>query len=172
MGKLFLAFTLVPIVDLWLTLRIGRALGVWPTIALLVASGVVGAWLARVEGARVLSGWRAALAAGRMPEEGILSGVLVLVGAALLVSPGIVSDVVGLALLFPPTRRIAADGLRAWLARKLRRGQVRIFTMHGPGARDPGDDPDVIDVTPPPRRRPPEVIDVTPPRGPRDGDLR
>jgi UPF0716 protein FxsA len=166
MGKLFLAFTLVPIVDLWLTLRLGRVLGVWPTIALVLASGVVGAWLARVEGARVVRGWRAALAAGRMPEEGILSGVLVLVGAVLLVSPGILTDVAGLALLFPPTRRIAAGGLRAWLERKLRLGQVRIFTTRGPGGY--GREPEVIDVTPP-RRRSPDVIDVTPPRGPPGG---
>jgi UPF0716 protein FxsA len=116
-GKLFLAFTLVPIVDLWLLLRIGGRLGLVPTVALVVGTGLLGAWLARREGARVLQGWRRAMADGRLPEEGVLSGALVLAGGVLLVTPGVLTDVAGLALLLPPTRRVAADGLRRWLRR-------------------------------------------------------
>jgi UPF0716 protein FxsA len=151
-GRLFLLFTLLPLLDLWVLLAIGRALGLWPTLALVVLTGLAGAWLAKAEGRRVLRGWQGALAEGRVPDEGILSGALVLAGGVLLVSPGVITDVVGLALLFPPTRRLAAAGLRAYLGRQLRSGHLRVVTF---GAE--------------PRRRGPaadEIVDVTPPRPP------
>jgi UPF0716 protein FxsA len=155
-GRLFLLFTLVPVLDLWVLFAIGRAMGFWPTIALLVGTGVAGAWLAKAEGRRVLGGWRRALEEGRMPDEGLVSGALVLAGGVLLVSPGVLTDAIGLALLFPPTRRLAARGLRAWLGRRIRDGQIRIVTFGrgaGPrGDRGPAAD-EVVDVTP--GRRPP-----------------
>jgi UPF0716 protein FxsA len=145
-GKLFLLFTVVPIVDLWLLLRIGRAIGVVPAVVLILATGLLGAALARAEGARVLGAWRRSLAEGRMPEEGVLSGALVLVGGVLLVAPGVLTDLAGLALLFPPTRRVAADALRGWVRRKVERGQVRVVTFDGPPR--PAERDEVIDVTP------------------------
>lgn len=148
MGKLFLLFTAVPLLDLWLLLAIGDVIGFWPTLGLVLLTGFAGATLARVEGLRVLGAWRAALAAGRLPEEGVLSGVLVLVGAVLLVTPGVITDVAGLALLVPASRRLAARALRAWLARQIRSGRVRVVS----GARAaPGRPPasrEVVDVTP------------------------
>lgn len=160
MGKLFLLFTLLPLADLWLLLAIGRALGFWPTLALVIATGFAGAWLARAEGRRVLLGWQRALSEGRVPDEGIVSGVLVLAGGVLLVSPGVLTDVVGLALLFPPTRRLFGAGLRRWLGRKVRSGQVRVVTF-GRGPAGP----------PPARRAADELVDVTPPGpGPTPGD--
>lgn len=146
MPLLFLLFTAVPLVDLWLLVRIGGAIGAWPAVALVVLTGVAGAALARAEGARVLGAWRGALEAGRMPEEGIVSGALVLAGGLLLVTPGVVTDAVGLLLLVPPTRRLAARALRRWLDRKIASGRVRVVRWGGAG---PGREP--IDVTP---RRP------------------
>jgi UPF0716 protein FxsA len=149
-GKLFLLFTAVPLLDLWLLLAIGDVIGFWPTVGLVLLTGFAGATLARIEGLRVLGAWRAALAAGRLPEEGVLSGVLVLVGAVLLVTPGVLTDVVGLALLVPASRRLAARGLRAWLARQIRSGHVRVMSARGGGPR-PGGSPasrEVVDVTP------------------------
>jgi UPF0716 protein FxsA len=157
-GKLFLLFTLLPLVDLWVLLAIGRTLGPWPTVALVVLTGIGGAWLAKREGRRVVDGWRRALTEGRVPDEGLLSGALVLAGGLLLVSPGLITDVIGLPLLFPPTRRLAAAALRRFLAAKVRSGQVRLVTFgHGPWRRDgaPGE-PGEIDVTPP-RARPDET---------------
>src|SRR5512133_3368082 len=104
MGKLFLLFTALPLLDLWVLLRIGGAIGFWNTIALVVATGLAGAWLAKLEGART-------------PDEGVLSGALVLAGGLLLVSPGVITDALGLVLLFPPTRRVVATALRRWLER-------------------------------------------------------
>lgn len=147
-ARLFLLFTLFPILDLWLLLRLGRALGTEATVLLVVGAGVAGAWLANVEGRRVLREWRSAWAERRLPAEGIVSGMLVLAGALLLVTPGVLSDAVGLLLLFPPTRRVAAAAAGRWLARRLglppRRGAGG---PRGPPPRDA-----VVDVTPPTAR--------------------
>jgi len=151
MGKLFLLLVAVPLVDLWLLLRVGQSIGFWPTLGLVVVAGAVGTLAVRVEGMRVLRAWQAALAAGRAPEEGVLSGVLVLLGAALLVTPGVVTDLVGLALLLPPTRRLAASLLGRWLRRQVASGRVRVVTFG-----HPADDPHAgeIDVTPRPPASP------------------
>jgi UPF0716 protein FxsA len=160
--RLFLLFTIVPLVDLWLLLRIGRAIGFWPSLAIVVLTGVAGAALARAEGFRVLRSWQASLAAGRLPEEGVLSGVLVLAGAALLVAPGFLTDLAGLGLLFPPTRRLAAAGVRRWIRRRVDEGRVRVVTFGPGGSRGDGSG-----FAGPPRGEGP-VIDVTPGRGPDD----
>jgi UPF0716 protein FxsA len=142
-AKLFLLFTALPLLDLWLLLHVGRAIGFWSTVALVILTGIAGAWLARTEGFRVLRSWQQALAQGRVPEEGVLSGALVLAGGLLLVTPGVITDALGLALLFPPSRRLVAAGLRRWLRRQIDAGRVRVVTMGGPRPDEP------IDVTPP-----------------------
>lgn len=153
MGKLFLLFTALPLVDLWVLLHIGRALGLWSTVALVVATGFAGAWLAKAEGLRVMREWQRALAEGRLPDEGVLSGALVLAGGLLLVTPGVISDAAGLFLLFPPTRRLAAAGVRRWLRGQIASGRIHVVTRGGSGRPRPGSD-EPIDVTP--RREPPE----------------
>jgi UPF0716 protein FxsA len=150
MGKLFFLFTALPLVDLWVLLHIGRALGFWTTVALVVATGLVGAWLAKAEGVRVLRDWQRAVSEGRLPEEGVLSGALVLAGGLLLVTPGVISDALGLLLLVPPTRRIAAAGLRRWLRRQIEAGRIHVVSRGGFRGASPGVD-EPIDVTP---RRP------------------
>ncbi len=154
MGKLFLLFTALPLLDLWVLLRIGGAIGFWNTVALVVATGLAGAWLAKLEGARVLRGWQRAVAEGRLPDEGVLSGALVLAGGLLLVSPGVITDALGLVLLFPPTRRAVATALRRWLERRIATGRIRVVSHGGFGRPRPAVD---------------EPVDVTPRREGRDG---
>lgn len=144
-GKLLLLFIAVPLLDLWLLLQIGRALGPWSTVALLLATGMAGAWLAKAEGFRVIHAWQRALAEGRVPEEGILSGALVLAGGLLLVAPGVITDVLGVVLLAPPTRRLVAAGLRRWLRRQIASGRVRVVRHGWEPSRG---DEEEIDVTP------------------------
>jgi UPF0716 protein FxsA len=146
-GRLFLLFTALPLVDLWVLLHIGRALGFWSTVALVVATGAAGAWLAKVEGLRVLRDWQHAVAQGHLPDEGVLSGALVLAGGLLLVTPGVISDAMGLLLLLPPTRRVAAAGLRHWLRRQIATGRIHVASAGGFGRPRPGID-EPIDVTP------------------------
>lgn len=134
MGKLVLLFTIVPLVELYLLLFLGNLMGFWPTVLLVLLTGVVGAWLAKREGLRVFRKYQNALGEGRMPEEGVLGGLLVLVGGVLLVTPGVLTDLTGLALLFPPTRRIIAAQMRARFEKKIRDGSVRVVSF-GPDAR-------------------------------------
>lgn len=115
MGKLLLLFILVPLCDAVLLAKIGALIGWMNTLTLVVVTGVLGAWLFRVEGGRAWGQWQDALAEGRLPEQGVLGGVLLLLGGALLVTPGVITDVVGLLLLLPPTRALAVRVLRPWL---------------------------------------------------------
>ena len=126
---LFLAFTVLPFIELYLLLAIGREVGFWPTVGGVLLTGLIGAWLAKKEGLRVLRRWQESLAQGRMPEEGLVGGVLVLVGGVLLVSPGVLTDVVGLFLLFPPTRRVVAALVRRRLERRMAAGTLRVTTV-------------------------------------------
>jgi UPF0716 protein FxsA len=133
----------VPILDLWLLLRIGGAVGPWGTLALILVPSLAGAWLARREGRRVLDAWRRAVREGRTPEEGLVSAALILAGGVLLIVPGIVTDVAGLALLVPPVRRLAVGGVSRWIRRRIDDGRIRV--VGHVGGREP-DEP--IDVTP------------------------
>jgi UPF0716 protein FxsA len=142
MGRLFLLFTFVPLLDLWVLVRIAGTIGPWGTLALIVVPSLLGAWLARREGLRVLRSWQRAIAEGRMPEEGLISAGLVLAGGVLLITPGVITDATGLALLFPPIRRVAAAGVRWWIRRRIDDGTIHVVT-HGGGDRD-----EPIDVTP------------------------
>jgi UPF0716 protein FxsA len=142
MGRLlFLLFTAVPLLDLWLLVQLGGRVGALPTLLAVLATGLLGAVLAKREGRRVLEGYRRALAEGRAPEEGLLGGALVLAGGVLLVSPGVLTDVAGLLLLLPPTRALAARALRRRLEAGVRSGRVAVFHMGGrtpaPGAPGP-----------------------------------
>lgn len=164
MGKiLLLLFTVVPLVELWLLLFIGDHIGFWPTVGIVLVTGLLGATLAKHEGLRVVQRWQESTARGELPEDGVLGGLLVLVGGIFLITPGVLTDVTGLLLLFPPTRRLIAGVIRRRFERGLSSGAVRVtqvggaqvFTWGtGTGARDPG----VIDV---------EGVDVTDERRPK-----
>lgn len=138
MGRLlFLLFTLVPLVELYLLLLVGRLVGFWPTVAMVVGTGVLGASIAKREGLRVLNEYRTTISQGRMPEEGLLGAVVVLVGGILLVVPGVLTDLTGLLLLFPPTRRIVANKVRARLSAGMQKGTVHVTSFGTVGGVTP-----------------------------------
>ncbi|MGK3994707.1 FxsA family protein [Sorangium sp. So ce1024] len=140
MGKLILLFTVVPIVELWLLLSIGDLIGFWPTVALALGTAILGAALGKREGLKVLAAWRGAMTEGRIPDEGLTGGLLVLLGAALLVTPGVLTDVAGILLLLPPARRRIAALVRARLEQRMAASAARVaasaagFGGDGPGA--------------------------------------
>lgn len=146
MGWLVLIFVVLPTLDLWLLLAIGERIGLWPTIALTIAVAALGGWLGKREGLKVLGQWRAAMTQLRMPEEGLVSAALVLSGAVLLAAPGVLTDVLGLALLFPPTRRPIAKlvrrALEGRMQRAVERGSVRVnvVSFGGPPPRRSDED--------------------------------
>lgn len=149
MGKLLLLLVLVPVLEIYVLISLGRHIGLLPTIALLLGAGVLGSFLARLEGLRVMREWQRAMAEGRMPDEGILSGGLVLLGGVLLIVPGFLTDVAGLALLLPPTRRLVARGVRRGIERRMRDGRIKVhgtnISWGDPEPRRPAKD-QVIDV--------------------------
>jgi UPF0716 protein FxsA len=138
-GRLALLFVLVPIVELALLIRMGQWLGFWPTLAFVLLTGWAGAILARLEGMRILAQFQQELAAGRMPGQAILDGASVLVAGAFLIAPGVLTDITGLALLFPPTRRLIQRWVRKRLERGIMDGSIRVMTM-SPGRAGPWQD--------------------------------
>jgi len=129
LGRLAVFFIVVPILELVLLIQLGQVVGLWPTLGLVVFTGVTGAALARLEGLRVLYHFQSELAAGRLPGQALLDGISVLVGGAFLLTPGIITDLTGFALLFPPTRRWIQRRLRRRLERGLAEGTIRVVTM-------------------------------------------
>jgi UPF0716 protein FxsA len=111
---LVVLFVLVPIAELAVIIEVGSLIGVWLTIALLIADSVLGSVLMRSQGRAAWRRFNAALVEGRPPAREVLDGVLVIFGGALLLTPGFITDVFGLAFLLPPTRAV----LRRLLVRR------------------------------------------------------
>jgi UPF0716 protein FxsA len=112
---LFLLFTVVPLIELWLLVLLGHWTNVWVPILLILVDAALGAALIRWQGIRVVRRIQDDLAAGRMPGDALIDGALFLVAAALLIAPGILTDCVGFALLIPPLRNLVKRGVKAWL---------------------------------------------------------
>lgn len=124
--RLLLLFTIVPALEIWILIEVGGAIGGLTTVAIILLTGFVGAWLARLQGLRIVWRIQSALGQGRMPGGELIDGGMLLVGAALLLTPGFLTDGVGFCLIFPPTRDVLKRMLRAWLERKVRRGDFRV----------------------------------------------
>ena len=121
MPYLLLAFLVVPIVELFLIVQVGQQIGVLQTIGLLIAISVLGGWLVRREGARTWRAFTGATSAGRIPAREVADGALVLFGGALLLTPGFLSDILGLVCIVPPTRAVVRRWLLAVVARRATR---------------------------------------------------
>src|SRR5436305_5155383 len=103
---LLIVFILVPIAELYVIIQVGEAIGVLPTIALLIADSVLGSLLLRGQGRAAWRRFNATLATGRPPAREVLDGALIIFGGALLLTPGFLSDILGVLLLLPPTRAL------------------------------------------------------------------
>ncbi len=117
---LFLLFTLMPLLELWLLFQLSGVFGFWTTIAVVLLTGFVGAWLAKMQGWLTMFRIRSELAEGKLPAEAMGDGVMLLVAGVLLITPGVITDVVGLSLLLPPVRVVVRKILKAWLARHVK----------------------------------------------------
>jgi UPF0716 protein FxsA len=103
---LIAVFIVVPLVELYVILKVGDAIGAGWTILILVADSILGSLLLRSQGRAVWRRFNEAMSAGRMPHREVVDGVLVIFGGALLITPGFVTDIVGLIFLVPPTRAL------------------------------------------------------------------
>ncbi len=134
MLKLLLLFTVVPAVELYLLLQLGAWLGPGPTFLLVLLTGTAGAWLAKREGLGVLRTLLDELHQGIPPGTRLMEGVLLVVGGLLLVTPGVFTDLVGFALIAPPTRRALAPRVLAWLVRRFEiEGEIGTIRHRAPG---------------------------------------
>ncbi len=128
-ARLVLLFTLVPALEIYLLIKVGAGIGAANTILLIIATGVVGAHYARLQGFQVVQRLQASLDEGRLPAAEIIDGAMLLVGGALLLTPGFLTDAVGFSLIFPPTRRLWRRLLVEWLRRKIARGEIVVRRM-------------------------------------------
>lgn len=147
MPILFLLFVGVPAIELWLLIEIGGRIGGAETILLIIFTGVVGASLARAQGLAVLARIRKETEAGRLPDRSLAEAALILAAGLLLITPGVITDVVGLLCLVPFTRRLCMLLLGKLLAKAARRqgggrqggAGVEVRMHFGPGGpRPPG----------------------------------
>ena len=124
--RLFLLFSLVPLIELWLLLSVGREIGALPTVALVIATAALGAALARSEGLKTLAGIQSNLAQGVMPGDELVAGALILFAGALLLTPGFVTDAVGFILLIPATRGPLIAKLKTFFRSRMSAGVIDV----------------------------------------------
>ncbi len=174
MCSLFLLLVLVPIAEVMVMVAVHGAvagqlgqLQAWAiTIGSILLTGFAGASLARSQGLKALQGVQEALARGQFPDRALLDGACIVAGGAMLLTPGYLTDLLGLSLLIPQTRAFWRSLALAWFRRKLRRGEMRLTargferpgvfggSSNGPVPGGPSRGDVVIDVTPEDRPKP------------------
>lgn len=108
-----LLFIVIPALEIVVLVLSGKMIGVWPTFSLIVATGIIGAFLAKRQGLYTLERAKHELMNGRIPSDALLDGVCILVGGTLLLAPGFITDIAGFILLFP----FAREKMKPWLVR-------------------------------------------------------
>ena len=156
---LVILFVLVPIAEIYVIIQVGQEIGALWTVLILIADSLIGARLLSWQGRRAWASFQEALVAGRMPHREVLDGVLIILGGAFLLTPGFLTDIVGLLLLLPPTRAAFRRLLTRMMLRPSRLGWARVVVGTPRGQR------------PQPTARPhaperPPALPPTPPDGP------
>ena len=127
MKYFFLFIVIVPAIEIAVLLFSGQLIGVWPTIVLIILTGILGTYLAKQQGLETIRRTQEQLRRGMMPGEAVLDGISVLVGGTLLLTPGFVTDIMGLLLLLPPTRKffkvLMLKAFKSWIDR----GNIKVI---------------------------------------------
>ena len=116
LGYLILLFTIIPMVELMLLIKVGQYIGAWHTIVIVIITGIIGAYLAKLQGIITLSRIQEDINQGRMPTDRLIDGVIILCSGILLLTPGFITDIIGFMGLIPATRNL----FRIWLKNKIR----------------------------------------------------
>lgn len=125
--RLMLLFTVVPIIELALLIKLGQHIGVGYTIAVVLITGVAGAYLARTQGVSILRRIRWELEEGRVPGNQIVDGLCVLIGGAMLLTPGLITDLTGFMLVIPVTRIAIREWLKSRFRRMIETGNITFY---------------------------------------------
>jgi UPF0716 protein FxsA len=135
---LFLLLVVLPLIEILILVKIGLATSIWVPIAIVLVTGIVGSVLARREGWKVWNRIHEEMSAGRVPADAAVDAFLVLLAGILFVLPGVLTDVVAIVLLFPPSRSLVKRSLHAWFKRNVELHMQRIGGVYGPNrAADP-----------------------------------
>ena len=138
---LFVAFLVIPIVEIYVLIQVGQVIGAWWTVLLLVADSIFGSWLLKREGVRAWRALQTALTEGRMPARELADAALIVFGGTLMITPGFVTDAVGLLAILPFTRPVARRLLTAVVARRV----VLVQNVRRPGPPDDVVQGEVVD---------------------------
>jgi UPF0716 protein FxsA len=147
-ARLLLLFIVVPLVELFLLIKVGTRIGLWPTLGIVVVTAFIGAALTRMQGAATMLKAQAALREGRMPHAEVLDGLMIVLAGAVLLTPGFLTDAFGFSLLIPPVRAAVRKKIAAAFRKRVR----IISTVAGDASLEGGssrrwtDDDNVIDV--------------------------
>lgn len=128
-GTLLILFIVLPFVELYILIELGSSIGTLPTLGIVVLTGIAGAALAKHQGLSVLQRIQTEMSLGQMPGDVIFDGVLVLIGAVLLITPGILTDTTGFLLLVPVTRELFKKYLKVWVNKKINSGDMVYYTQ-------------------------------------------
>ena len=128
-SKLFILFTVVPALEIYLLIEIGGKIGATNTFLVIILTGMLGAYYTRLCGFSVLTRFQQTVNEGRMPGQEIMDGAMLLVGGALLITPGFLTDFVGFSLLFPPIRDLIKSYILETIKRKIEQGDIEIHPL-------------------------------------------
>jgi UPF0716 protein FxsA len=124
---LLLLIIIVPAAEIGFLLVSGQIIGVWPTIALIILTGIIGSYLAKKQGLATFYQLQRQLQTGQLPGDALLDGVCILVGGTFLLTPGFLSDILGFTLLFPTTRIFFKKLIKKWFQNRIRKGNMKII---------------------------------------------
>ena len=133
LGFLILLFVVLPLSELYLLLKMAELISPGATFALVIFTGILGGWLARQQGWSVYARIQNDLSSAKIPKDSLMDGAMILVAGALLLTPGIMTDVFGFSLLFPPCRAIYRHWISGWMAKN-----IKVQTFGGPGVHRGG----------------------------------
>lgn len=126
-ARILLLFLLTPVVELALLIQLGEYIGFWNTIALIAVTGVAGSYLAKREGLSVWKQFNRRLTEGALPGNELVDGVIILTAGALLITPGVLTDVIGFIGLVPASRKLVRKLVIARIRRAMKEGRVNVF---------------------------------------------
>lgn len=121
---ILLLMIVIPALEIWGLVKASDLIGGWQTVLAVIATGVIGAYLAKMEGIRTWMQAQNDLNQGQIPGQAILDGISIFAGGLLLLTPGFFTDAIGLSLIIPPTRHLLQMYIKKWLEKKIRNGDI------------------------------------------------
>ena len=131
LAKLILLFVGIPFIEIMILIKLGEVFGFWNTILLVVGTGVLGAYLAKAQGLWIWLQIQQEIQLGRMPAEKLIDGFLILIGGIVLLTPGLLTDIFGFALLVPFSRNMFKKWIRSKLEMMIQTGETKMTFFIG-----------------------------------------